>query len=77
MPDETAYLDHRGILTACCHCRRTRQVRETAVWDWVPSYVEEPPERVSHGICAVCLNLFYPEYCEPLDGNDLRVPPSS
>ena len=62
LPDETAYEAPDGTVTMCCHCRRTSRLKETAVWDWVPAYVENPAARVSHGMCSVCLNLFYPEF---------------
>lgn len=74
IPNETAYTDQHGILTSCCHCRRTRQVQQKSVWDWVPAYVQLPPERVSHAICAVCMNLYYPEYCQPVDEKGTAPP---
>ena len=59
-PDEGIYTDRNGIVTVCCECRRTRRPgREASVWDWVPAYVEEPPERISHGISDVCLQISY------------------
>jgi hypothetical protein len=48
-----------GIVTMCCHCRRTRRIEEKKLWDWVPSFVERPPRALSHGICPVCSNMFY------------------
>ena len=48
-----------GIITMCCHCRRTRRIDEKEVWDWVPSFVERPPRLVSHGICPVCRVMYY------------------
>jgi hypothetical protein len=61
-PDPTVYLRADGIVAMCCHCRRTSRVRRPAVWDWVPAYVEKPPEKVSHSICDVCLSLHYPDF---------------
>lgn len=61
-PAAALYRDKHGIMTACCHCRRTRRARQAAVWDWVPGFVDQPPEAVSHGICEVCMNVFYPKY---------------
>ncbi len=63
-PNGMLYEDEQGIVTMCCHCRRTCRVGQTAVWDWVPIYLEEPPELISHGICAVCMNLIYPRFVE-------------
>lgn len=59
--DERLYVDPNGIVTVCCHCRRTCRASERSVWDWVPSYLAQPPQQVSHGICEVCRNLFYPD----------------
>jgi hypothetical protein len=59
-PDEEIYTDWDGIVTVCCECRRTRRSgREASIWDWVPGYVEQPPGRISHGICDVCLQMSY------------------
>lgn len=56
------YLTEAGILTMCCHCRRTRRIGAPSVpvWDWVPAYLVEPPGRVSHGLCLNCQAYFYP-----------------
>lgn len=57
------YLNEHGILTMCSHCRRTRRIgmAEGPVWDWVPSFLVDPPGRVSHGLCPNCRAYFYPE----------------
>ena len=48
-----------GVITMCCHCRRTRRASEPAVWDWVPDYVRTPPLTVSHGLCPPCREHYY------------------
>jgi PAS domain-containing protein len=63
MPADSAlYLSKDGMLTMCAHCRRTRRIGTTSapVWDWVPSYLVEPPAPVSHGLCRNCHAYFYP-----------------
>lgn len=63
MPANAAlYLNANGLVTMCSHCRRTRRssTLETPVWDWVPSYLENPPATVSHGLCRNCRAYFYP-----------------
>jgi hypothetical protein len=55
-PNEEIYTDRYGIVTMCCECRRTCRTGQASVWDWVPAYIERPPERISHGICDVCFN---------------------
>jgi len=56
-PDKEIYAGQDGIVTICCECRRTCRAGQASVWDWVPAYIERPPERISHGICDVCLNM--------------------
>jgi hypothetical protein len=48
-----------GIVTMCCHCRRTKHPAGT--WDWVPEYLNAAPALVSHGICPGCAMYFYPD----------------
>ena len=61
-PTSGRYLDDHGIVTMCCHCRRTRRVRGVGPpkWDWVPEFLNYPPGAVSHGLCLVCRRYFYP-----------------
>lgn len=56
-----AYVNGHGIVTMCCHCRRTQRLNTGAasIWDWVPGFVEKSPQRVSHGLCANCAAYFY------------------
>jgi hypothetical protein len=57
---EISYLrDANGLITMCCHCRRTRLPKTDDRWVWVPSLVRQMPSRVSHGICEVCYQLHY------------------
>jgi hypothetical protein len=58
-PNEEVYADRNGIVTICCECRRTCRAGESSVWDWVPAYIERAPQRISHGICDACLNIYY------------------
>ena len=61
MPEVTTlYLGQGDIVTMCCHCRRTQRSDGSQTWDWVPRYLEAPPGRVSHGLCASCAAYFYP-----------------
>lgn len=53
------YMDAHGLLHMCSHCRRTRHNGGTA-WDWVPSYLNDAPAPVSHGLCPACMAYFYP-----------------
>lgn len=66
---ERIYRDERGMIEQCAHCRRIRRASTpdgtTAAWDWVPDYVAKMPPSTSHGICAVCIDYFYPEPTAP------------
>lgn len=53
------YADGDGITTMCCHCRKTKRVNQSAIWDWVPAHVEDPPVLISHGLCSICMRLHY------------------
>jgi hypothetical protein len=55
------YAGSGGIVTMCCHCRRTlRAAKAKSVWDWVPEFVAQMPARCSHGLCPTCLAYHYP-----------------
>lgn len=56
--DPTALLDPHGIVTMCCHCRRSRLPSGTREWIWVPALVRDMPVNVSHGLCPVCLSTY-------------------
>ncbi len=58
--DPDPYADADGLVTQCGHCRRFRRRDGSGSWDWVPVWVAEPPERVSHGLCPPCLGHYYP-----------------
>lgn len=60
-PHAASYLNEHGLLTMCAHCRRTRRINTGAVpiWDWVPTFLMDPPGPVSHGLCRNCRAYFY------------------
>lgn len=57
--DPSNYVTEEGLIVACSNCRRFRHCTIENRWDWIPAYLEEPPARVSHGICPVCLDYYY------------------
>jgi hypothetical protein len=59
-PIEEWYRDENGMVVQCSHCRRIRCPAATAAWDWVPEWLNEYPERMSHGLCEPCYGYFYP-----------------
>jgi len=63
--EEDAYLDATdfrgdgGLILQCSNCRRVRRV-DPKQWEWHRLFMEARPA-VSHGVCLVCLELYYPE----------------
>lgn len=55
------YIDGDGIVKQCCHCRRIERPAEPGRWDWIPQWVEEPPDNTSHSLCNLCLHSYYSE----------------
>lgn len=62
--DPSVYLQRSGLITMCCHCRKTRRAAEPNVWDWVPQYVRHMPTNVAHAVCETCLARFYPSFVD-------------
>ncbi len=56
--DEHYLADDQVVM--CSNCQRTRRVDNPDQWDWVPSYRQSPPAATSHGLCAICLDYYYP-----------------
>jgi len=55
---EELYRGPDGFIVMCSNCRRTR-VNIEDHWDWVPDFVKEPPEHVSHGLCGPCKEYYF------------------
>lgn len=43
-----------GIVTMCSHCRRVRNLRQSAAWDWVPELLTRERVLVTFGLCDFC-----------------------
>ena len=57
--DSQALQDENGIVTMCCHCRKTRIPNAVNSWVTIPGFVRNMPPGVSHGICSVCFDIHY------------------
>lgn len=57
-PDD--YIDRDGIIHQCACCRRIRNLVTANRWDWIPAFVASPPHNISHGLCPICLDYYYP-----------------
>jgi hypothetical protein len=61
-PLEDMYRNTNDLIVMCGSCRRTRRKGHgQALWDWVPDFAESFPVRSTHGICALCRELYYPD----------------
>jgi hypothetical protein len=59
--DPASYVNARGIIVQCSHCRRVQHAVHPTRWDWVPGWVDRSPAATSHGICPVCFEYYYPD----------------
>ena len=68
LPDRHRYISPDGLVTMCMHCRRTKRAADfperltemlAMVWDWVPTYIENPPRDISYSLCRMCYPLFF------------------
>jgi hypothetical protein len=58
-PVEDAYRQRNGLITQCSNCRRTQRADGTAVWDWIPDWVDDMPPDTSHSICETCFGHYW------------------
>jgi hypothetical protein len=58
-PDAELYV-REGQIKLCSHCRRVQNHSEPRRWDWVPSYLQQAPADVSHGLCEPCTQFYWP-----------------
>lgn len=59
-PQLDDFLAEGHLLICCSNCRRFQRRDEPRRWDWVPSFLRSPPVLISHGLCEVCLDYYYP-----------------
>lgn len=59
--DLADYADEHGIVHQCAQCRKIRRASGLRHWDWVPELVAGPAPMISHDLCDVCLDHYYPE----------------
>jgi len=58
--DISEYINEKGIIIQCAHCRRVQHRQYKNRWDWVQQWVKTPPEESSHGLCSMCFDYYYP-----------------
>ncbi|WP_309668832.1 hypothetical protein [Gemmatimonas sp.] len=62
--DRSVYVDARGVIIQCSHCRLVQRAADATQWDWVPAWVARSPNETSHGLCAVCFEYYYPDVAD-------------
>jgi len=55
------YLNSDGLINMCMHCRCSRRRSAPEQWDFVPAHLDRGLSNVSHSLCPVCLEYFYPK----------------
>lgn len=70
---EEVYRDATGFAHMCAHCRRFQRQDESDAWDWIPVYVSNLPEDVSHGLCPVCFRYHFPAEVELAESKGMRI----
>lgn len=55
------YVNCDGQITVCSHCRSSRHADRPEQWDFVPVHLERNLANISHGLCPICLEYFYPK----------------
>lgn len=53
------YTRETGIIAQCSNCRRVQRASRPEVWDWVPEWVENMPDNISHSFCQICFEYYY------------------
>jgi hypothetical protein len=56
---ERKYVESTGLITQCSNCRTTRRAGQSEIWDWVPDWVENIKDNVSHSICPICFDYYW------------------
>ena len=55
-----SYLNPHGQVIVCVHCRCSKRVASPERWDFVPANLKPEVGNVTHGLCPICREYFYP-----------------
>ncbi|HEX8816387.1 MAG TPA: hypothetical protein VF753_12875 [Terriglobales bacterium] len=55
------YVSADSIISLCMHCRCSRRIVPPYRWDFVPAHLDRNLTNISHALCPVCLEYFYPK----------------
>lgn len=56
--DPAEFVNDRGRIVQCAHCRFVQNPAVPELWEWVPNLVAGRDERVEQGMCDLCLEHF-------------------
>lgn len=59
--DSAEYVNSNSLIVVCMHCRCSQRVTPPFYWEFVPAHLERGLPNVSHSLCPVCLEYFYPK----------------
>lgn len=57
----TEHTTRSGIVIQCSNCRKIKNQRAENRWDWIVEAVVKSSANVSHSICPLCLEHYYPD----------------
>lgn len=59
--DSKDYVNANGKIQMCVHCRCSKRTATPERWDFVPVNLKPGVANVSHALCPICRDYFYPE----------------
>jgi hypothetical protein len=54
------YVNAHGLIQVCVHCRCSKRVTPPERWDSVGAHLKPERTGVTHGLCPICREYFYP-----------------
>ena len=58
-PDRDRYVNSKGLIVQCSHCRCVQRQGMEHQWDWVPDWVVHCPKETTHSLCSTCFTYYY------------------
>jgi hypothetical protein len=58
--DSSNYRNADGKILMCVHCRCSKRTAAPERWDFVPANLKPEVAKVTHGLCPICKDYFYP-----------------
>lgn len=67
------YVQANGFISQCSNCRKVLRADHSEIWDWIPEWVRNMPDNLSHSICPPCYDYYWKN---PVDGLDMGANPT-